>query len=96
MVQIVAVDKETECVDIRNEGSEAQDLTGWLLVSEVGGQTCALAGVIGPNETLRIWAMADDVDEGGHNCGFAGPIWDDESVDPALLYNADGQPVDRQ
>ena len=96
MVQIVALDRQAEYVDIRNDGGQAQDLTGWVLVSERGGQTCPLAGVIDPGETVRIWAMADDVDRGGHNCGFAGPIWDDERLDPAVLYNADGQPVDRQ
>ena len=95
-VIIVNVNKSAEYVDIRNDGGTAQDLSGWRLVSERGNQECSLGGVIGPGETLRIWALAEDVGQGGYNCGFGGPIWNNSKSDPAVLYNAAGQEVSRR
>ena len=42
MIRIVEVDKRAEFVDIRNEREQAQDLGGWVLVSERGDQYCTL------------------------------------------------------
>ena len=95
-VVIVAVNKQDEYVDIQNVGGAPQDLTGWLLLSEKGEQKCPLGGVIQPGETLRIWAMAEDADKGGYNCGFDGPIWNNDEPDPAVLYDATGREVDRK
>lgn len=95
-VVIVAVNKEDEYVDIQNIGGAPQDLTGWLLFSERGPQDCPLGGVIQPGETLRIWAMSEDKDKGGYNCGHDGPIWRNDKSDPAVLYDATGQEVDRK
>ncbi len=53
-------------------------------------------GVIQPGETLRIWAEAKDADKGGYNCGKDGPIWNNKERDPAVLYDATGQEVDRE
>lgn len=89
------VDKRAEYVDIRNDGGTAQDLSGWVLVSERGNQACSLGGIIGPGETLRIWALAEDAGQGGYNCGFGSPIWNNSKSDPAVLYNAAGQEVSR-
>ncbi len=95
-VVIVAIDKREEYVDIQNTGGAPQDLTGWLLLSERGEQKCPLGGVIQPGETLRIWAMSEDVDNGGYNCGHGRPIWNNKERDPAVLYDATGQEVDRE
>jgi hypothetical protein len=95
-VVIVAVDKRAEYVDIQNIGGAPQDLTGWLLVSEKGDQKCPLGGVIQAGETLRIWAMAEDADKGGFNCGFDTNIWNNSESDPAVLYDAAGREVDRK
>ena len=54
-----------------------------------------VTGVIGPGETLRIWALADDAGEGGYNCGKGGPIWNNSEKDPAVLYDPAGQEVSR-
>lgn len=94
-VRIVAVNKMTEFVDIRNDGDQAQDLGGWRLVSEKGNQACPLGGTLGPGETLRIWALSKDTGQGGYNCGFGDTIWNNSEADPAVLYDAAGVEVDR-
>jgi hypothetical protein len=96
VVHIVAVNKRDEYVDIRNDGGQPQDLSGWHLLSERGSQDCALGGVLNAGETLRIWAMAEDEGKGGYNCGFGSNIWNNSERDPAVLFNAAGQEVDRK
>ena len=93
--RIILVDKRAEFVDIRNDGDQAQDLSGWVLVSVKGNQRCGLGGVLGPGEILRIWAMAEDSGKGGYNCGFGNSIWNNSESDPAELYDAGGQLIDR-
>jgi micrococcal nuclease len=95
-VIIVTVDKQAEYVDIQNVGGRPQSLAGWVLVSEKGDQRCPLSGMLSAGETLRIWAMAKDVDEGGFNCGFEGTIWNNSEPDPAVLYDELGQEVGRK
>ena len=95
ILRIIAVDKGAEFVDIQNQGDQPQDLSGWTLVSEKGNQACALGSVIGPGEVLRIWAMAEDADQGGFNCAFGSAIWNNSEKDPAVLYDAAGQEVSR-
>jgi endonuclease YncB( thermonuclease family) len=95
-VIIVAVNKQDEYVDIKNIGGADQDLTGWVLLSERGSQSCALAGILRAGQTLRIWAMAKDGARGGYNCGFGSNIWNNSQSDPAVLYNGLGQEVDRK
>lgn len=94
-VTIVGVNKRDEYVDIRNQSGSDVDLAGWVLVSEKGNQRCNLGGVITVGQTLRIWALASDAGQGGYNCGFGSPIWNNSESDPAVLYNAAGQEVSR-
>jgi len=94
-VAIVALDKRAEYVDLRNGGTEAVDLTGWRLLSEKGNQDCALGGVIGSGETLRVWAMSSDAGQGGFNCGYSDNIWSNSKPDAAVLFDADGAMVAR-
>ncbi len=95
-IVILAVDKRAEVVDIQNIGVQAQDLTGWVLVSEKGNQRCSLGGVIEAGATLRIWAMAVDAGQGGYNCGFGENIWKNSEPDPAVLYDANGAEAARK
>lgn len=95
-VVITNVNKQREYVDIANLGTEAQDLTGWWLLSERGAQSCALSGVLQPGATLRIWALAGDADQGGFNCGFGSNIWNNDEPDAAILYDAQGNEVSRR
>jgi hypothetical protein len=93
---IARVEKQMEFVDIQNIGGAPQDLTGWLLRSEKGSQDCPLGGTIQPGETLSVWAQTKDGDKGGFNCGFDGPIWNNDESDPAVLFDAAGREVDRK
>ncbi len=95
MVVIVGVNKSAEYVDIRNSGGQPQELSGWMLRSERGSQDCGLNGVIEAGATLRVWAMAEDVGQGGFNCEFGSNIWNNSKSDPAVLFNAQGQEVSR-
>jgi endonuclease YncB( thermonuclease family) len=93
---IVEVNDREEYVDIQNMGGEPVDLAGWLLRSERGSQDCGLGDVIQPGEVLRVWAMAEDADKGGYNCGFDSDIWNNSEPDPAILYDPDGVEVSRR
>ena len=93
LVVIIYVDKELEYVDIQNAGIPTVNLKGWKLVSEVGNQTCYLTGILQPKDVLRIWAGRNH--QVGLNCGFHNFIWIDNALDPAVLYNADGEEVSR-
>lgn len=93
---IARVEKQMEFVDIQNIGGAPQDLTGWLLRSEKGSQDCPLGGTIQPGETLSVWAQTKDGDKGGFNCGFDGPIWNNDESDPAVLFDAADREVDRK
>jgi hypothetical protein len=95
LVVIIRVNKQDEYVDIQNQGGTAQDLTNWVLVSERGPQSCTLGGIIEAGVVLRIWALADDAGNGGFNCGFGSPIWNNSEPDPAVLYDANGNEVSR-
>ncbi len=69
---------------------------GWNLLSEKDGQKCNLAGTIEPGQTLRIWALATQAAQGGYNCGFGQPVWDDQQPDFAILFNDIGVEVARK
>jgi len=92
-VIIARVNKTAEYVDLENIGTDDQDLTGWILTSERGNQTCTLAGTIEPGQTLRIYAGSG---EGGYNCGYDENIWNNDERDTAILTNADGLEIDRK
>lgn len=92
---IIGVDKGAEVVTIRNDGGTEVNLAGWVLRSEKGSQDCGLGGVIGPGATLQIWAMAENADRGGFNCGFGNNIWNNSERDPAVLIDPSGAEVSR-
>lgn len=91
-VQIITVNKAEEYVEIQNSTSAPVNLRGWRLVSELGNQSCALRGTLEPNEILRIWARRGNP---GFDCRFSNDIWNDNRVDPAVLYNAQGEEMSR-
>ena len=91
-VLIVAVNKPMEYVEIQNRTNAALDLRGWRLVSETGNQSCPLRGTLQPNEVLRIWTRQG---EPGFDCRFDFNIWNDNTADPAVLYNPRGEEVSR-
>jgi micrococcal nuclease len=90
-LEIVAVNKQAEYVDIKNGSSSPVDLTGWILVSEKGSQTCGLGGSIQPGQTLRVWAASGE----GFSCNFGKNIWNNSEPDPAVLYNPQHAEISR-
>lgn len=92
---IIGVDKGAEVVTIRNDGGSPVDLGGWVLRSEKGSQDCGLGGVLDPGQSLAIWAMAENADRGGWNCGFGSNIWNNSDHDPAVLIDPSGAEVSR-
>jgi len=92
-IRIKVVDKEAEYVDLENIGDQLQDLTGWSLLSERGNQACGLSGVIMPGATLRVWSNNPNGE--GYNCNYGSEIWNNSELDPAVLYNNQGQEVAR-
>lgn len=93
VVIIKSVNKDAEYVDLENIGSLPQDLSGWRIVSEKGNQACWLAGVINAGESLRVWSNNPTGE--GFSCNLDGNIWNNEELDPAVLYNAAGLEVSR-
>jgi endonuclease YncB( thermonuclease family) len=93
-VIIVTVNKREEWVDLKNTGNIDVDLEGWNLVSERGNQDCPLSGIIKVGDILRIWAMTPKGP--GFSCGYNTNIWNNSEVDPAVLYNAQGEEVSRK
>ncbi len=92
-VVISYVNKEAEYVDLLNKGNQAQNINGWVLLSEKGNQSCILAGVIEAGASLRVWAGYSDGD--GYSCGYDSNIWNNSESDPAVLFDASGAVVDR-
>lgn len=90
---IIEVNKSAEYVDIQNRSTTPVDLTGWKLLSEKGGQSCTLGGIIQSGATLRIYAASG---QNGFNCNFSKNIWNNSESDPAILFNAQGVQVDRK
>jgi hypothetical protein len=94
VVIIKRVNKIDEYVDLQNIGDQPQNLHGWKLVSERGGETCELKGVvIQSGETLRVWT--NNPAGGGYNCGLGRNIWNNTELDRAILYDANGVEVSR-
>jgi len=94
-VAIVALNKQAEYVDLRNNGAAAVDLSGWRLLSEKGSQECGLGGIIQPGKTLRVWAKAGPAGQGGYSCGHNENIWNNFEPDAAILFDAAGVVVSR-
>src|SRR5688572_10226316 len=91
-VEIIAVNKPAEYVEIQNLTQAPVDLRGWRLVSETGIQSCNLRGTLAPNDVLRIWARRGNP---GFDCRFPIDIWRDNVADPAVLYNSQGEEESR-
>lgn len=93
---ITNVNKRDEFVDIQNIGGTEVVLDGWTLRSEKGPQDCPLRGVLGPGQSLRIWAMSEDAGQGGFNCGMGSEIWNNSESDAAVLIDPNGAEVSRR
>lgn len=98
VMEIVAVNRVGEYVDIRNGTGADVSLAGWRLLSELGEQSCALdgAGVLAAGATLRVFAETRPVEAGQFSCGFDAEIWNNEERDAAVLIDPSGAEVSRR
>jgi hypothetical protein len=96
-VTIYRIDKVAEWVEIKNGGGADQDLTGWTLVSERGSQKCPLPSIpLESGHVLRIWTFPADAGPDDADCGMETPMWEDDVLDPAVLYDDMDVEVDRE
>ena len=91
-VQILNVDRVAEYVEIQNLTQAPVTLRDWRLVSQNGDESCGLRGTLEPGEILRIWSRRGAP---GFDCRLGREIWSDNEIDPAVLYNAQGEEVSR-
>lgn len=95
-VLIMEIEAVEEWLMLYNFTSAAIDLSGWRIVAETGGTTCALSGLtIEADQILIIWTMPDNVQPGDGTCNLSSGMWNDDYSDHGLLYDAQGQLVDR-
>jgi endonuclease G, mitochondrial len=79
-LKIVAINKITEVVILRNVSTHSVGLSNWRMCSVTGKQKHKINGTLTAGETRAF-----------PNSGV--PIWDDSSSDPGALYNQNGQLV---
>ncbi len=90
--QITDLNKAEEWVMLFNYGAGYQDLTGWTLFSENGGEVCQLYGILQPGAALKVWSRtATD----GISCNLPVDMWRDDMPDAAVLRNPAQAPVSR-
>lgn len=99
-IVIVKVDKGEEWVELKNAGVQDQDLRGWRLLSKLGAQeyTFEVHTVLELGASIRLWSGAKAEEEAKEKGGLVWTkknVWNNSESDPAELYNASGELVDR-
>lgn len=93
-VEISALNKKAEYIVIQNTGENAVDLSGWWILSVKGGQSFTF-----PKFTLQPGASVKVGDSAKNDVDFhwldGKGTWNNSEKDPAELYNAAGELVDR-
>ena len=87
-VEIIDIDRGSEIVTIKNNGSDPVDLSGWKLVSQKGDQSFNFpAGTaIAPGETLKI-TSGPNAQAGSNSLVWTNKnIWNNQG-DPGILYD---------
>lgn len=93
-VIIESVDRKAEIAQIRNEGDNDVDLSGWVLVSVQGDQryTFAEGTILKAGESLAVLSGSNAKADIGQVVWTEKNIWNND-YDPAELYDAAGQLV---
>lgn len=94
-VVITKLDKVAEYVIIKNNGTVAIDIGGWTMISEKGNQTFVFPSgyILNPGQEciLTSGELSGTEDFTMAN----GTIWNNSSLDPAVLVDKIGNEVDR-
>jgi len=87
-----------EYVEIKNLGSEPVDLEGWVIkdISEGYPSLTFPAYILQPGKSIRVYTNEIHPEYGGFSFGSGKAVWNNNSPDTAVLYNAQGQEVSRK
>ena len=87
-----------EYVEIKNLGSESQDLTGWVLkdIDEGYPSFTFPSYVLAPGGSIQVYTNEIHPESGGFSFGYGKAAWNNKDPDTAALYNAQGQEVSRK
>lgn len=87
-----------EYVEIKNLGSEPQDLAGWLLkdISEGYPSFTFPHYILAPGAAIRVYTNELHPEWGGFSFGYGKAIWNNKDPDIAALYNTQGQELSRK
>lgn len=94
-VKITALDKKAEYVEITNRSTNTVDISGWKMVSETGNQsfTFPAGTLIKSYQTIRL-TSGDAQGTGDFTMAYT-YIWNDNTLDPAVLYDNNNNEVSR-
>ncbi len=94
-VNIFELDKKAEFIILKNNDDVAMDLSGWKILSVRGGQSFIFPEyILAVNSTVKIGDSERNLDVDLHWLNGQG-TWSNSKSDPAELYNAKGELVDR-
>ncbi|OON90165.1 MAG: hypothetical protein ATN32_04650 [Candidatus Epulonipiscium fishelsonii] len=94
-VIINMLNKENERIEIKNLTDKPIDISNWKILSVTGGQEYTFPEIIiQPNSIISVGDEAKNSDINFHWLKGKG-IWNNTEKDPAELYNAKGELIDR-
>ncbi len=87
-----------EYVEIKNLGSQSQDLAGWVLkdIDEGYPSFTFPSFILEPGASIRVYTNEIHPEYGGFSFGYGKAIWNNTNPDTAALYDAQGQEVSRK
>ncbi|MDM8534303.1 lamin tail domain-containing protein [Clostridiaceae bacterium HSG29] len=94
-ITITELDKKAEYIVIKNTGNKSVDLSGWRILSVRGEQSFTFSTfTLNSNTSVKVGDSAKNSDVDFHWLDGRG-TWNNSKSDPAELYNAKGELVDR-
>jgi len=94
-IVITNLDKKAEYIIIKNSSSDSVYLTGWKIISVTGNQSFTFPKfTLNSHSTVKVGDSEKNSDVDFHWLDGRG-TWNNSKSDPAELYNANGELVDR-
>jgi hypothetical protein len=95
MVDIIKLDKKAEIIEIKNTTDSEINLKGWKIVSEKGNQSFVFEEyVLEAGNSVKIGDSNRNENIDLHWMDGKG-VWNNTKSDPAILYDANGNVIDR-
>ena len=96
-IVIASVDLRAESVTIKNQSPNSINISGWVLVSEIGNQrfTFPSGTVIAANSSITVVSGPNATAGTGRLLWTGSHIWNNDG-DPAVLLNFEGREVSRR